>query len=379
MKVVHLRDVYLQVSFIHFLLKGFRKHKHYLACREIKKKDLILFPYDNIIKTSNRYLPTWFFDKLITSKLGFYVRLLNDWRAYYQIIKKLDHVNILHAHMGTQGYYAIPLAKKLNIPLFVTFYGIDMSKYPKLPGWKERYSLLFKVASKIVVEGQHMKNQMVGLGCPEEKVIIIPIGIPLENIKFSYRKALNPIDQLKIFMCARLDGKKGFDDALKTIHLLSKKQKLNLRCDIVGDGPLFDKLTKQAKDLGITACVKFHGRKTLTEIYEMANDAHIFFHPSKTSPEGDTEGGAPTIIIEMQALGLPIVSTTHADIPNIIPIENHYLAPESNIDLLVKQFDRLIENKEKWNEISNRGRLFVEKNHSNIICSEILETYYENS
>jgi colanic acid/amylovoran biosynthesis glycosyltransferase len=378
MKVAHLRDVYLQVSFIHFLLRGFRKHEHYIVCREVKKNDLILFPYDKIIKTSILFLPSWLIDKILTIKLNFTFRPINDWHAYKYAIAELGHVNILHAHMGTQGYYAIPLAKKLKVPLFVTFYGVDMSKYPKIPGWKERYELLFKVAAKIVVEGKHMKSKMIALGCPEEKVIIIPIGIPIDEIKFSYRKISNPDEPLKIFMCARLDEKKGFDDALEVIHLLVNHQKVNLQCDIVGDGPLWQKLIKQTQNLGISDRVVFHGRKSLGQIYEMAKEAHVFFHPSKTSRQGDSEGGAPTIIIEMQALGLPIVSTTHADIPNIIPRGNHFLAPEGDVNLLVRQFMRLLDEKDTWNKMSKRGRIFVEENHSNVVCAKKLEAFYES-
>src|SRR5262249_39932754 len=38
-----------------------------------------------------------------------------------------------------------------------------------------------------------------------------------------------------------------------------------------------------------------------------------------STTDDDSEGGAPTILLEAQAIGTPIVTTRHADIPNVVP------------------------------------------------------------
>ncbi len=45
---------------------------------------------------------------------------------------------------------------------------------------------------------------------------------------------------------------------------------------------------------------------------------HLFLSPSVTAPDGDSEGGAPVSIIEAAATGMPVVSTTHCDIPQAV-------------------------------------------------------------
>jgi len=45
----------------------------------------------------------------------------------------------------------------------------------------------------------------------------------------------------------------------------------------------------------------------------------VFIHPSVTAGDGDSEGGAPTVLLEAQAIGTPIVTTRHADIPHVVP------------------------------------------------------------
>jgi colanic acid/amylovoran biosynthesis glycosyltransferase len=47
--------------------------------------------------------------------------------------------------------------------------------------------------------------------------------------------------------------------------------------------------------------------------------AAVVIHPSVTARDGDSEGGAPTVLLEAQAVGTPIVTTRHADIPHVVP------------------------------------------------------------
>jgi colanic acid/amylovoran biosynthesis glycosyltransferase len=375
MKIIHLRDQYLRVSFIYFLLIGFKKYKNELLCREIIESDLEKYPYDFIRKTSPFFNVTWFLDKFATVKLKFNVRLINDWYAYYQLLKSDNDILAIHAHMGTQGFYAIPLVKKLKKPLVVTFYGSDMSDVPKLPGWKERYLQLFKVASKVIVEGPYMKSKLIELGCMPEQVEIVKIGVPLQHLSFQYRPVYKEGEVLQVMMCANFFPKKGYLKALKAFEIM-KQNGVKFQVSIIGEGILKQDILNCiiANDLG--DIVTLLGAKTLQEIYELSNKMHVFCHPSETAPDGGSEGGAPTIIIEMQALGLPIIATKHADIPNVIPLDNHFLADEYDVNGLVYQFERLT-NIRDWNSISERGRDFVILEHSNEKCSGEVELIYE--
>lgn len=377
MNIVHLRDKYLAVTFIYFLLKGFRKHNHYILCREIEQEDLVQFPYDKIIKTSFLFYPFWIADKILTVKLKLSHRIINDWRSYFFKIKQIKDVKIIHAHMGQQGVYALPLMKRLKCPMVTTFYGADMSIYSKDKFWYRKYLELFNNSNGIIVEGYFMKQRMIVLGCPEEKVFISKIGIPIENIKFSTRPVLPAGGCLNIFMCATFTYKKGFFDALNVFRLL-KTEDIPFRVHIVGDGILKKQILDMISEYDLANEVILLGRRSLKEIYDFGQNCHVFFHPSKFGPDGDSEGGAPTIILEMQAMGLPVISTKHADIPNIIPEGNHFLlGEEGNVTQLFDIFIRFIDNSHRWNDISATGRRFVEINHSNYICAEKLEHFYE--
>jgi colanic acid/amylovoran biosynthesis glycosyltransferase len=377
MKIVHLRDQYLRISFLYFLLKGFSSHKHYLLCREIIKQDVKAYPYDKIYKTNILFYPLWIINKIFIRFLRNNNRLLNDWQSYYFIIKKIKNIDIIHAHMGPQGYYAIPLATKLNVPLFVTFYGSDMSDVPKLPGWMDKYNKLFSVASKVIVEGEIMKSKMLKLGCSSNKVEVVKIGIPMDHLTFQYRTKYNINEPLQILMCANFFPKKGYLKALKALKILKDKD-IKLLVKIIGNGPLKNEILNTISEYNLNEEIELLGNMSLEQIYQLSQKMHLFLHPSETDSNGGSEGGAPTIILEMQALGLPIISTTHADIPNVIPAENHFLASEYDVHDLVSQFEKLLK-VDNWDDISKRGHDYVKSEHSNAKCSSDLEQLYTNT
>jgi colanic acid/amylovoran biosynthesis glycosyltransferase len=65
--------------------------------------------------------------------------------------------------------------------------------------------------------------------------------------------------------------------------------------------------------------VEFAGMLPHLEVLRRLTTATVLIHPSATAADGDSEGGAPTILLEAQAIGTPIVSTRHADIPHVVP------------------------------------------------------------
>jgi colanic acid/amylovoran biosynthesis glycosyltransferase len=91
---------------------------------------------------------------------------------------------------------------------------------------------------------------------------------------------------------------------------------------------------------------------------------HIFLHPSVYASSGDSEGGAPVSIIEASASGMPILSTMHCDIPEVvINGKSGYLAPERDIEALVSKLKVFVCNPEKWKEMGKKGRCHIEKNY----------------
>jgi glycosyltransferase involved in cell wall biosynthesis len=122
--------------------------------------------------------------------------------------------------------------------------------------------------------------------------------------------------------------------------------------------------------------VSFLGPLTHREYLKELARCDIFIHPSVVAANGDTEG-TPTSILEAQALARPLVSTWHADIPNItIPGESALLVPERDALSLADAIESLLQNPLLRTRLGQSGHDFVRSRHSITACLERLEDLY---
>lgn len=288
---------------------------------------------------------------------------------------KRENVALLHAHFGTWGAYALPLVKTLKVPMVVTFYGQDVSLLPRRTLWRNRFQKLWEKADLILAEGPHMMGELVELGAPENKVALQRIGIPLSQIRFRAPRTRIKGNPTALW-AGRMVEKKGILDALKSIKLLLKEGiKLGLR--VIGDGPEKPLAEAYAKENDLSDAVRFLGFLNYQDYLAEFERADFFLAPSRTSSRGETEGGAPTTILEAQARGLPVVATRHTDIPFIIPPGYPYLAKEGNPEDIARVIKRLLEEQKHWPKIALESRKYVERNHDLKVTVPSLEKYYD--
>jgi colanic acid/amylovoran biosynthesis glycosyltransferase len=71
-------------------------------------------------------------------------------------------------------------------------------------------------------------------------------------------------------------------------------------------------------------------------------ESRVFAAPSKTAPDGDSEG-LPTTIVEAAGLGLPVVATRHSGIPEaVVDGETGLLGAEGDRAALAANLRRLL-------------------------------------
>ncbi len=117
------------------------------------------------------------------------------------------------------------------------------------------------------------------------------------------------------------------------------------------------------ENLHIKGYVKFLGAVEQNEVPRLYQKAHIFILPSITADNGDQEG-IPVVLMEAQATGLPIISTYHTGIPEVVVDgKSGFLVPEKNVDALAEKLEYLIEHPEIWPNMGQYGRKFVEEHY----------------
>jgi colanic acid/amylovoran biosynthesis glycosyltransferase len=305
--------------------------------------------------------PSWWVDQTVGALTG-----SSLWHR--RVVANLRELSpaLIHAHFGQMGFLVLPVKRALAIPLVTTFYGYDMSVLPRLPGWSAKLAELFRDGDLFLVEGAFMRECLIKLGAPAEKVKIQRIAIHADRYPTWQPEGELPV----VLFIGRFAEKKGLLHALSAVNQVRRRgQALKFR--IVGDGAERGAAEQFVAENKLADDVRFLGMKPHAEVIQELRRAHVFIHPSRTASDGDTEGGAPTILLEAQAVGVPIVTTRHADIPNVVaPGPGAFFSPENESAQLAENL---------WQAIQRRQGTdpsFVRQNHN--VKTEIhnLEAHY---
>lgn len=296
----------------------------------------------------------------------------------------LTDAQIIHSHFGSIGWENLDVARKVGIRHVVTFYGQDVSRFPVIrPVWRSRYRRLFEEVDRVFCEGNFMAKRVVELGCPPEKIAIQHLGVDIEKIPY-HPRAWNGTDPLSILIVAGFREKKGIPDGLDALGRLIKD--IPIKITIIGDASNdHDSIQEKQNIFEAIARNNLQSQTTLmgfqpyTVVLSEAYAHHIFLSPSHTAKDGDTEGGAPVSLIDMAASGMPIVSTLHCDIPEIVrPGITGFLADERDIEGLSNHIRWLAEHPERWRVLLDAARKWVETEYNAPIQGSRLADHYES-
>lgn len=316
------------------------------------------FPFpasDSYTLAARQYSLHWWLEHI-----GYRFRKHN---IFAELILRRRRARLIHAHMGLVGWWSLPLKHTLKLPLVTTFYGFDLrDTHRGWQQWTRKRQDLFHQGDLFLVEGEHMQQQLIAQGCPAEKVRIQRIAIDAHMMPLRLRQPRKGEPTVIVF-AGRFVEKKGLLAALDAVHT-AHEQGYAVEFRIIGDGPQAPQVREQIEQHHMQDYVHLLGFLDHQQYLAEMEQADIFLHPSVTAADGDTEGGAPTTILEAQALGIPIVATYHADIPNVVvPDRSAVLAPEHDRAALVKQLTGLLDTPERWAEMGRAGRTHIEQHH----------------
>lgn len=288
---------------------------------------------------------------------------------------------VVHAHFGVNGVIAEPVCKAAGVPLITSFYGYDSAQpgTELSAGWfYAHYPRLFATADRIIVEGPVIARRLeLEWGCPPEKLRVLRIGIPARAIRYQPKKPLGH-RAVQLLFCGRLVEKKGLLVLLSALTRF-KLNGARFHLRVIGDGPLHKAVRQLIQQNGLNEEVTLLGMQPRARFWEELGNCDLLVVPSQTASNGDTEGGAPTVLLEAQAAGVPIVSTDHADIPFIVvPGRSAFLAKESDVASLTEKLVEACSHSERWPEMGATGRQFVLENHENtVVCERLCAIYDE--
>jgi len=223
---------------------------------------------------------------------------------------------VVHAHFGPSGVAIAGACELLRIPLVTSFYGYDVGQIPRMPGGADLYGRLFSTAAALTAEGPALARALMRLGAPADAVKLLPLGVP-GFLMGAPPPAKAKSASLSLLQVARFVEKKGVDVTLRALAA-ARHAGADARLVLVGDGPLRADIERLIADLALGNAVLLPGFVAHRELEAYFLSADAYVQPSRTAADGDTEGGHPTVLLEAQVRGLPVLATTHADIPLVV-------------------------------------------------------------
>jgi colanic acid/amylovoran biosynthesis glycosyltransferase len=333
-KIAFVRLRYLPPSetFIYGELKNIKRFKPVVYAR--KRMNVKRFPYSQIKQLPNR--------------------TKNIVRSF-----RRKKIRLIHARFGNAGVRLMKVKRQLRIPMITSFHGFDLPVKPKRRKlYHRRLRLLFKVGDKFTVPSRHMKRKLIRWGCPRHKIKIMYSGIDLK--KFPYIERDWKTEGITIIAVGRLHKKKGFRYLVKAFKKVHERFSSS-RLIIVGDGDERRKIQRLISALKLKRQVWMKGLVPHHQLAQLMQQADIFCLPSLTTRDGNQEG-IPNAIKEAMATGLPIVSTRHGGIPELVTDGREgLLVPEKKVSLLAEKIMELMETPMLRQEMGRNGREKVER------------------
>lgn len=308
-----------------------------------------------------------------------YGHLAASLTLFYQtisIIKGRYKYDIIHCHFGDRGNDVLRFKElgAITGKVAISFYGCDLTIVPA-NGLPAHYSELFKKADLFLPISKFFADLLIEAGCPKEKVLVNHVGVDIKLFSYHVRNR-SVTEPLRLLSVARLTEKKGLEDAIRAVAK-ARRQGCNCTYDIIGSGLLRNKLEQIIHEEKASEYIQLLGQCTHQELKYIILEKDVFILPSVTALNGDMEG-IPLSLMEASASGMPIISTWHSGIPElVIHGASGYLAVEHDVETIAHFIMQMASHPELCVELGRQGRAIVEKKFSISSQAKFLEQAFQ--
>jgi len=346
-------------NWIYDQLRFLREHRAVVLAKHRENRER--FPWTPVHALSDHPFSVVALNRAVGGAVGYYPQFLAAARR--------AGVQLLHAHFGHLGSFALPLARRLGVPLATSFYGVDMWKHPEgVPGLRRKYAALFAEGALFLAEGPAARDRLVEIGAPPERVRVHRLGVDLSAIPFQERR-VGDDGELRVLMAARFAEKKGLPYGMEAFCRAAAARP-GLRLTVVGgaQGVEEERIGRELHAIverhRMAERVRFAGFLPLDALDALAREHHLFLHPSVHAASGDAEGGHPVVLTQLAASGMPSVATRHCDIPEVVVHgETGWLCAERSVEELEAAIAEAAEHPERLADFGAAARRLVEEKY----------------
>jgi glycosyltransferase involved in cell wall biosynthesis len=311
---------------------------------------------------------------------GIALQTLTRNPAPYEKLLAREKPVLIHAHFGIDGVYALPIARRLGIPLITTFHGFDATMstaaFFASPAWAN-YPLfrhrLAREGSLFLCVSSFIRQKILAMGFPEERSFVHYTGVDVRAIQPRAPDEERPI----ILHVARLVEMKGTRYLIAAFSAVSKDHP-EAELVIIGDGPLRRSLQALARALGVAAKIRFLGALPQRQALAWMRKASMLVLPSIRTGTGRVEG-LGMVLLEAAATGVPVVASSVGGIPEgVVDGQTGLLVAERDAGALAGAITALLGSPSLRSRMGQQARRFVETQFDAAALDETLEDYYDS-
>ncbi len=204
------------------------------------------------------------------------------------------------------------LAQELGIQFFGHAHGYDISIELRKSKWRAEY-LKYNNTGGVITMSQASKQRLVELGLEPSKLHVVNYGVDVPDTPLVREDKAT----IRCIAVGRMVPKKAPILTLDAFRRAAEQCSM-LRLDYVGSGELMSAAQQFICAFGLEERVTLHDVQPNNAVQRLIREADIFIQHSMTDLETGDEEGLPVAILEAMAQGLPVVSTTHAGIPEAV-------------------------------------------------------------
>ncbi len=290
---------------------------------------------------------------LVTPKIG--MTLYGRWmaRGAARVVQRLhaeQPCDLIDAHyVYPDGYAAVKLGRALKLPVVVTARGTDINLFSQMLLVRPLVRAALSGAASVIAVSGALKQRMVELGIPAEKVVVIRNGIdrtifyPQDRAEVRRALGLEANGPVIITVCS-LTANKGIDRLIDAFALVSKQPaNETARMYVIGEGPERAALEARIARHGLQGRVILPGARPQPELARWYSAAELFCLASHRE-------GCPNVVLEALACGTPVVAMDVGGIRELItsPAYGRLVSPTTAaVDSLARQIHEALNI--RWN------------------------------
>lgn len=317
-----------------------------------------------------------FASKRVSGKFNF-IKLIDNFLLIFRFtfvlltnLKTPIYITTSQSKVGfVRDYILIGLGKFFGSTIIAHQFGANYNRFyeNQSAATQKKINSTLEKADKVIVEGDFTKRQFSFLKDFEQKVIVIPNGLP-EKVKSAtvLPKILNPNEPTQLLYLSNLIESKGFWDVLEAVNLLVNRDKKNIKVIFsgffLGDVedqrfPTSERAKKEffnfIKQNNLSDHITYFEGLYGSDKVEAFTKSNFFLLPSYYVNEGQ-----PVSVLEALAYGCVPIVTKYRLIPDMVNTENGFFVPAKSPEDISRVILEMIANPTQYTAKSKAGIQF---------------------